>query len=87
MGVYAIVEHNNHTHLAYSLQIPEASALGEPQEAFNIGQEGSFVISVKNPEQPAPQGVGLGSKQSASFSPEFQEMFAGVRIYEASDRP
>jgi hypothetical protein len=52
MGAYAIVSHNNHAHLAYSLQVPEVP--GEVQEAFGIGKEGSFVISVGNPERSAP---------------------------------
>jgi hypothetical protein len=47
-GVYALVKHHGHTHLAYVLELPE-----EPtpiQKAFNISKEGSFVLQVKNPD-------------------------------------
>lgn len=51
-GVYAIVMHKGHSHLAYVLEIPQD--IGEVQEAFNIQKEGSFVLAVKNPEAKHP---------------------------------
>lgn len=66
-GVYALVLHGNHTHLAYVLELPELP--GEVQEAFRIRPEGRFVIAVKNPEASAPPGVGL----EAGRQPEFPE--------------
>jgi len=53
-GVYAIIEHKGHTHLAYVLEQPEH--LGEVQKAFNIEKEGSFIITVKNPAHPLSFG-------------------------------
>ena len=44
-GVYSIVEHKGHTHLAYVLEFPEEQT--EVQDDFNIKSEGSYVISVK----------------------------------------
>jgi hypothetical protein len=44
-GVYNIVEHKGHTHLAYVLEFPEEPS--EVQNDFNIEKEGSYVISVK----------------------------------------
>jgi len=49
-GVYSIVFHGGHTHLVYVLELPKE--LGEVQESFNIQQEGSFIITVKNPAKP-----------------------------------
>lgn len=82
MGAYVIVEHNKHSHLAYSLQLPQEP--GEVQEAFNIGEQGSFVLSIKNPEKPAPPGVGLGGSQKAEFPQDFQERFGGRRFIDAN---
>src|ERR1017187_6255441 len=47
-GVYALVRHGNHTHLAYVLELPPHP--GEVQKAFNIQPEDRFVVAVKNPE-------------------------------------
>src|SRR5689334_18770378 len=44
-GVYGIIEHKGHTHLAYVLEFPEE--LGDVQKAFRIEREGSFIVSVK----------------------------------------
>ena len=48
-GKYLIVLHQGHTHLIYQLvepQIPSA-----PQHDINISKEGSFIISIKNPNK------------------------------------
>lgn len=47
-GVYAIIEHHNHTHLVYVLELPKE--LSEVQKAFNLDKEGSFVLALKNPD-------------------------------------
>jgi len=46
-GVYAIARHDDHTHLAFALELPERP--GEVQEELNIPPEGSYIITVKNP--------------------------------------
>jgi hypothetical protein len=56
-GVYAIARHDDHTHLAFALELPERP--GEVQEELNIPQEGSHIVTVKNPEADSPPGVGL----------------------------
>jgi hypothetical protein len=45
------------THLAYVLTIP--SELGEVQEDLGLRTQGSFIISVKNPERPGPASARL----------------------------
>jgi len=47
-GVYGIIEHHGHTHLAYVLELPKD--IGEVQEAFNIQKEDSLIITIKNPK-------------------------------------
>jgi hypothetical protein len=72
-GVYALVKHHGTTHLAYVLELPE-----EPtgiQKAFNIAKEGSYVISVKNPDAP---GVSFMRKEKkAEYPEELKKYFVG----------
>jgi hypothetical protein len=55
-GVYGIVRHDDHTHLAYQLELPQR--LGEVQRELKIEREASFIIAVKNPDLPSPAGLG-----------------------------
>jgi hypothetical protein len=79
-GVYAIVQHGDHTHLAYVLELPDTP--GEVQQSLNIAEEASYIISVKNPEQPSPQGVGLDESRQADFPKKLQARFRGRRFVE-----
>src|SRR5918996_3488168 len=49
-GKYAIVKHQNHTELAYVLEMPREP--GEAQQELGIEKEASYVISVINPKIP-----------------------------------
>lgn len=49
-GKYAIVSHQNHTELAYVLELPNEP--GEAQKELGIEKEASYVISVINPKIP-----------------------------------
>jgi hypothetical protein len=80
-GVYAIVRHEGHTHLAYALELPLRP--GEAQRALNIGEEGSYILAVKNPEAPSPPGAGLDEAQRARYPPELRERFGGRRFASA----
>jgi hypothetical protein len=55
------------------LELPRSE--GDVQEELNIEREASYVISVKNPEKPAPRSAGLSSKQEANYSRPMQEKF------------
>jgi len=79
-GIYAIIEHNDHTHLAYVLK--SMNDLGELTKAFNVEKEGSYVISIKNPERADPTHY-LRDKHKAHFPPELQEQFRGRRFMTA----
>jgi hypothetical protein len=76
-GVYALVLHGDHTHLAYVLELPAIP--GEVQEAFNIKPEGRFVIAVKNPEATSPPGVGLEAERQPVFARELAARFGDRR--------
>jgi hypothetical protein len=80
-GVYAIVRHDDHTHLAYALELPQEP--GSPQETFNIAHEGSYILSVKNPEVPALRGMGITEERQAAFPKRLQQRFRGRRFVEA----
>ena len=49
-GKYAIVRHQNHTELAYVLEMPNEP--GDAQRELGIEKEASYVISVINPKIP-----------------------------------
>lgn len=51
-GKYAIVRHDNHTELAYILELPPTP--GPAQKEFEIKKEASYIISVKNPDIKVP---------------------------------
>jgi hypothetical protein len=77
-GVYALVRHDDHTHLAFALELPERP--GAVQHELNIPEEGSYILAVKNPEQPAPPGVGLPEREQATLPPDLQRRFEGRRF-------
>lgn len=72
-GVYAITETGRDTHLAYILTLP--SELTEVQKEVGLRKRSSYHTSAKNPESSGPASAQL--PQSAEFSPEIQEEFAG----------
>lgn len=79
-GVYALVEHGGHTHLAYALELPKEP--DEVQKELNIAPEASFVISIKNPDKPSPPSAGLGRRQQARFPKPLAEKFENRRFIE-----
>src|SRR6266567_6747518 len=60
-GLYNIVRHQDHTHLVYVLNLPRQ--IGEVQKAFQLREEASYILSIKNPYQPAPRQVGFSGKE------------------------
>lgn len=56
-GVYSIVDHGRHTHLAYELEVPEEP--GEVQKQFCILKEGNYIIQIKVHPSPMPFYSGL----------------------------
>ena len=56
-GIYAITTTGRESHLAYILTIP--SELSEVQQDVGLGERGSFVTSVKNPQYAGPANTNL----------------------------
>jgi hypothetical protein len=77
-GVYELVRHVDHTHIAYALELPEKP--GPVQEELNIKPEASFIVSVKNPEAPSPPGTGLPEDEAAKYPPSLETLFQGRRF-------
>jgi hypothetical protein len=75
-GVYTIARHDNHTHLAFALELPERP--GELQEELNIPAQGSYVITVKNPDVEAP--AGLSEEDRPQMPQQVRERFHGRRF-------
>jgi hypothetical protein len=81
---YGVVEHDDHTHLAYVLELPADP--GPAQQAFRIVKEGSYVVAVRNPDAPAPPGAGLPPTRRAELPAELRARF-GDRRFIALDTP
>jgi hypothetical protein len=77
-GIYALVRHGNHTHLAYVLELPRRQ--GPAERELNIEREASYVIAVRNPETPRPPGTGLDPERDAEFPKKLKEKFGGRRF-------
>jgi hypothetical protein len=54
-GVYALVRHDDHTHLEYELRGPEE--LGALQEALHIRPRASYIVVARNPAARTPPEV------------------------------
>src|SRR5439155_11439678 len=54
-GVYAIVRHEDHTHLAFALELPTKP--GEVQGELNIPQQGATSSPSETPSSPRPQAL------------------------------
>ena len=77
-GVYALSKHGDHTHLAYALELPQRP--GDVQRALGIVDEGSYVISVKDPDAASPPRVGLDPSRRARFPASLRARFDGHRF-------
>jgi len=77
-GVYVLARHDDHTHLAFELELPERP--GEVQRELNIPAQGSYIATVKNPDRPAPPGAGLAEGEKAELPERLRERFAGRRF-------
>jgi hypothetical protein len=79
-GVYAVASHNGHTHLAYALELPDRP--GPVQLELNINPEASLVITVRNPDLPAPTRSGIPPSRGANYPDTLRQRFTGRRFTE-----
>jgi hypothetical protein len=80
-GVYALVRHGEHTHLAYELEFPKRP--GEVQRDLRIERAASYITAVKNPETPSPPGTGLPPRERPVLPQRLREKFSGRRFANA----
>lgn len=74
-GRYRILEHGDHTHLVYRLELPREP--GDVQRALEVKQEGSYIVTVKNPKRPSPWQAGLREGEKAQYPDELQSKLDG----------
>ena len=85
-GVYAIVRHDDQMHLAYVLELPQRP--GRVQEELKIESEASYIVSVRNPDAPAPPGLGpTGTNRRPTFPEHLRKQFGGRRIISLGKTP
>ncbi|RZU75553.1 hypothetical protein EV384_4104 [Micromonospora kangleipakensis] len=77
-GAYVIARHDDHTHLAYELELPTRP--GEAQHELGIEPEASYIVTVKNPQAPSPPGVGLRGSQKVKLPAALQGKFHNRRF-------
>jgi hypothetical protein len=77
-GVYTIATHRGHSHLAYALELPKTP--GEVQQALNIAEAASYVVSVKNPKARGASDTGLEAERRARLPESLQKRFHGRRF-------
>ena len=83
-GKYSIVKHDNHTELAYVLELPEFP--GPTQREFEIKKEASYIISVKNPDIQAPGFAAFSAPENKPKYPNhLKEMFGDRRWINIED--
>ncbi len=81
-GKYAIVKHDSHTELAYTLELPEIP--GPTQKEFEIKKEARYIVSVKNPDITIP-GFKAFEKRRPKYNSEILEKFGKRRWINVED--
>src|SRR5205807_1846512 len=56
---------------------------GEVQEALNIPEQASYIITIRNPEAAAPPGVGLPEEEKSQLPERLRAKFHGRRFVPA----
>ncbi|HEV7676149.1 MAG TPA: hypothetical protein VGQ12_16585 [Candidatus Angelobacter sp.] len=77
-GIYVIARHDDHTHLAYALEVPETP--GEAQRELNIRKEASLIVTVKNPDVDSPPEAGLARTRKAAYPHRLKSKFGDKRF-------
>ena len=82
-GKYTIVKHENHTELAYLLELPEIP--GPTQREFEIKKEASYIISVKNPDVKVPGFAAVSSNKKLEYPKLLKDKFGDKRWISIED--
>ncbi len=81
-GKYSIVKHENHTELAYALELPEVP--GPTQREFEIRKEASYIVSVKNPDKQI-SGFKAFEKRKPEYPANIKQKFGDKRWINVED--
>lgn len=73
---YSIVKPENHTELAYVLELPKTP--GPTQKEFEIKKEASYILSVKNPDINT-RGIASLSDKKPQYPDSLRNMFDNRR--------
>jgi hypothetical protein len=82
-GKYSIVKHDNHTELAYLLELPEIP--GPTQKEFEIKKQASYIVSVKNPEIKAPGFAAFAEDKKPQYPRHLIDKFGDRRWINVDD--
>jgi hypothetical protein len=82
-GKYSIIKHEGHTELAYLLELPQE--LSHTQKEFEIKNEASYIISVKNPEISVSGFTAFSSARKPQYPNDLVELFGDKRWIDVDD--
>jgi hypothetical protein len=77
-GVYVMAQDGRSLKLAYALELPRQP--GPVQQALNIAPEGSFSVSIKNPERGSSPNAGRDADEQADYPEQLQQEFGNRRF-------
>ncbi|OHB56616.1 MAG: hypothetical protein A2Y07_03635 [Planctomycetes bacterium GWF2_50_10] len=80
-GLYRIVKHANHTHLAYCLEVPENP--DEIVQQLALEREASYILRIRNPAKPSPKTLGLENLILPDYPARLDTMFEDRRFIDA----
>jgi len=80
-GRYLIVKHRDHSELIYALELPKRP--GPAQEEFEIKEQASYILAVKNPAVTAPDVP--ASQEQPRYPAHLQEKFGRRRWIPVDD--
>jgi hypothetical protein len=76
-GKYAIIEHQNHTELAFILEMPQE--IGEAQKELGIQKEATYIITVINPKKPVPEGYRTAEAEHPKYPEDIEEYLDNIQ--------
>ena len=76
-GKYAIIEHQNHTELAFILEMQEE--IGEAQKELGIQKEATYIITVINPNKPVPEGYRTAEAEHPKYPEDIKKYLNNIQ--------
>lgn len=76
-GKYAIIEHQNHTELAFIIEMPQE--IGEAQKELGIQKEATYIITVINPNKPVPEGYRTAEAERPKYPKDIENYLNNIQ--------